>query len=807
MISNTKLELAWDFVNHTDRNVFLTGKAGTGKTTFLHRLKRESLKRVVVVAPTGVAAINAKGVTIHSFFQLPFGPILPENNSQNTSFAKKFSGTKINIIKSLDLLIIDEISMVRSDVLDGIDQVLRRYRDRSRPFGGVQLLMIGDLQQLSPVIKNEEWQVLKNYYSTGFFFGSNAFLESNALTVELTHIFRQESEHFIKILNEIRNNTLTEESKKELDKRYQPKFSSTENEGFITLTTHNYRADNINNRELNLIKGKNFNYKAKIAGNFAEYMFPTHSNLEFKVGAQVMFIKNDSSAEKRYFNGKIGKIVHLDKNEILVRCPNEDVDISARPETWENITYAIDAETKAITESKIGEFTQMPLRLAWAITIHKSQGLTFDKIVVDAQDAFAHGQTYVALSRCKTLDGIVLTTPISEKSIINNEEVTTFNKKTEENQPNENDLKDSRKIFQLNLIDELFSFYSFLFPIGRIVDICYKNSGAVKGNLVEKMSEIKDKGITALLKINTKFQSQIAELTLQSLPENDPAFQERFIKAISYFENYSTQFIRNVLDEVSFSSDNKTITIDIEKHLEAIEALLSIKMYCFKGMAKGFSTADYLNLRAKATLQKEEKLKTKKPKAPTSTEHPLLLEELRNLRTLISVEEEVSPYNVFTQKSLFEMCEYLPTTSKGLGAISDIGKVRLEKYGDKILKVISKYCETTDITSKPEVAKTPRINATAQTSYELFKSGKSIEAIAKERNFTAGTIEGHLSQYLSTGEIEITDLMPKDKYLELKNLMETIPFEGFGDLKNKIDDRFTYGEIRLVSQVLQTSTD
>lgn len=803
MVSNTKLDLAWDFVNHTDRNIFLTGKAGTGKTTFLHRLKKESLKRIVVVAPTGVAAINAKGVTIHSFFQLPFGPILPGNtNSPDSSFAKKFSGTKINIIKSLDLLIIDEISMVRSDVLDGIDQVLRRYRDRNRPFGGVQLLMIGDLQQLSPVIKNDEWQLLRNHYSTGFFFGSKAFLESNALTVELTHIFRQESVHFIKILNEIRNNTLGAESKRELNKRYQPDFSSTNQEGYITLTTHNYRADTINVRELEVLKGKTYTYKSKVEGSFPEFMFPTHSNLEFKVGAQVMFIKNDSSLEKRYFNGKIGKIVFLDKDEIVVRCPNEEVDILTTPETWENITYSIDPVTKAISENKVGEFTQMPLRLAWAITIHKSQGLTFDKIVVDAQDAFAHGQTYVALSRCKTLEGIVLTTPISEKSIINNDEVTSFNRKTEENQPDESDLNQSRRNFQLNLIDELFDFYSFLHPIDRIVDIYHRNNGAVQGNLVEKINDIKDKGITALLKINAKFQNQIAGLTQESHPETDPVFQKRFKKAIPYFEKHATEFIRNLLDEVEISSDNKAITADIEKHLESIETLLAIKMFCFQGLRERFTTTDYLSLRAKAALEKMEKPKSKKKEVPQSLEHPVLFGKLRDLRTALSEEEEVAPYQVFTQKALFEMCEYLPTNTKGLKAISDIGKVRLEKYGTQILKVIQEYCKSKDIASKPQLAMPRKISATAQISYDLFKSGKKILEIAQERNYTTATIEGHLAQYIVSGDIKITELMPEAKYLELKNLMQTISYDGFGDLKSKIDDKFTYGEIRLVSQTL-----
>src|SRR5690554_1669178 len=283
MIENPEIDLAWNFVNYTDRNIFLTGKAGTGKTTFLHRLKTGSLKRMAVVAPTGVAAINAGGVTIHSFFQLPFGPILPESaNAQSNSFSKKFSKKKINIIKSLDLLVIDEVSMVRADLLDGIDQVLRRFRDRSKPFGGVQLLLIGDLQQLSPVIKNDEWQLLKQYYNTGFFFGSNSFQNSNALTIELKHIYRQESEDFIKILNEIRNNSLTHESSEILNKRYIPDFSTQDGAGYITLTTHNNRADRINAAELKKLKEKIFIYEAEVEEKFPEYTYPTHLELKLK---------------------------------------------------------------------------------------------------------------------------------------------------------------------------------------------------------------------------------------------------------------------------------------------------------------------------------------------------------------------------------------------------------------------------------------------------------------------------------------------------------------------------------------------
>ena len=430
MPKNPELDLAWDFVEKTDRSIFLTGKAGTGKTTFLHSLKSNSLKRLIVVAPTGVAAINAKGVTIHSFFQMPFGPILPEGSSfqkKESSFQHKFSKIKINIIKSLDVLIIDEISMVRADLLDGIDQVLRRYRDRTKVFGGLQVLMIGDLQQLAPVVKNNEWELLKPYYNTPYFFSSNAFIESATLNIELKHIYRQDNQRFIKILNEIRNNNLSDDSINELNKRYLPEFSPKQDEGYITLTTHNERANVLNDKELEKLKGKCQSYKAFIQGKFQESSYPTHEKLLLRKGAQVMFIKNDSNPEKRYYNGKIGKIIALDKKEIRVYCQGDLEDIIVTPETWDNVNYTLNPETKEISENSIGSFSQMPLRLAWAITIHKSQGLTFDKAIIDANAAFAHGQTYVALSRCRTLVGIVLKNKIAAESIITDSRVTSFN--------------------------------------------------------------------------------------------------------------------------------------------------------------------------------------------------------------------------------------------------------------------------------------------------------------------------------------------------------------------------------------------
>lgn len=802
---NKELELAWNFVNNTDRNVFLTGKAGTGKTTFLHKLKMDSLKRMVVVAPTGVAAINAKGVTIHSFFQMPFGPILPnEELGQSSGFNRKFSKTKINIIKSLDLLVIDEISMVRADLLDGIDKTLRRYRNRDLVFGGVQLLMIGDLQQLSPVVKENEWLLLKPFYKNAFFFSSLAYQNSHAIPVELKHIYRQDNPKFIQILNEIRTNTLTQSSANELNKRYIPDFTPIEDAGYISLTTHNNKAEATNITELKKLKSKSQTYSASVEGKFPEFSFPNKEELTLKVGAQVMFIKNDSSTEKRYFNGKIGKVILLDKDEVVVKCPDDEFNIITTPEIWENINYTVNAETKAITENKIGSFTQMPLRLAWSITIHKSQGLTFEKAIIDAQGAFAHGQTYVALSRCKSLEGLVLKNKINSNQIISDTNVISFTKEAEENQPDETVLHKSRSTFQLNLVSEIFNYYKFLYPINRVLDIYYKNRGSIEGNLEKSL--ISFKAIIAnLLKVANGFKSQLTTFSeLDEEPEANKIVQERFVKAIKYFYEQTKTNIVEPFKTFSFTTDNKAIEKDISKQLDTIEELIAGKLLYFEGLANGFKTKTFLELRAKSVFLAKEKPKRSKKSVIDGTTNIELFELLRELRHTIAQENDLIHYQVFTQKALYEICETLPTNLKELGQVNGMGKVRVNKYGKEILAVIRSYCDENDIETSNEVEifevpKPKKVKGSTKIiSLELFKLGKPIDQIALERDLNTNTIFGHLASFITSGEVKITDLISETHYKELKAIIPKHKFENLSDLKHQLDDKFSYGEIRLV---------
>lgn len=799
MDKNQELDLALKFIEQTNRNLFLTGKAGTGKTTFLHHIKMHSLKRMVVVAPTGVAAINAKGVTIHSFFQLPFGPILPNTTSAYTDrIQRKFSKTKIDIIRSLDLVVIDEISMVRADLLDAIDEVLRRYKDRNLPFGGAQILMIGDLQQLSPVVKLDEWNVLKSYYQTAYFFSSNAYQKANIVPIELKHIYRQQNEEFISILNEIRNDTLSETSAKHLNNQHNPTFESKDNDGYITLTTHNRKADAINAKKLEQLKSKTQIYTAEINGNFNEKNYPNDEYLNLKVGAQVMFIKNDSSVEKRYYNGKLGTITALEKDRVIVQCSEDDI-INVDVETWENIKYSLNKDTKEIKETLDGSYTQVPLRLAWAITIHKSQGLTFEKAIIDAEEAFAHGQTYVALSRCKTLEGIVLKTPIRSSSIINDKTVNSFNKSVEENLPNSQILQKSKKDFQLNLLSEIFNFHSFLHPTNRLIDIYYNNKTSFKGTIIEPLKTLKDDGVVPLLKVNNSFRDQLLQISVGiNEPEKDEHIQERFSKAIDYFITQVNKHIIPSVESINYTTDNKAVEKDFKKQLQDLEEQLLIKLFVLGKMKDGFSAQKYLKIRAESVLQEMPK-KKRKPLTNGSLKNVKLFEQLSLLRESISVSENIPRFQVFTQKSLYEMCEELPVTSKQLLKINGMGKIRVQKYGEEILEVVQEYCDDNNIETVKDDAELITIKIdTKKVSLDLFKEGLTTKEIAKKRELTVGTIEGHLAYFIENGELEISKIIPKKKLEKAKRIILASKHESLSELKEILGSEYSWGELRII---------
>ena len=817
MKTNKELDLAWDFITKTDRNIFLTGKAGTGKTTFLHKVKELSLKRHVVVAPTGVAAINAKGTTIHSFFQMGFGPILPPEAmgyQGNTPAQKKFNKKKIDIIRSLDLLIIDEVSMVRADLLDGVDQVLRKYKDKTKVFGGVQVLMIGDLQQLSPVVKDGEWNLLRPYYDTIYFFSSKAFRESFTISIELKQIYRQQNQKFIDILNEIRNNNISQNSIAELNKRHIPNFIPDDKDGYITLTTHNHQSNEINNNKLSKIKSDSTNFEAIVEGNFSENNFPTLKTLELKVGSQVMFVKNDSNPEKRYYNGKIGEIIDFEGNTVIVKCPGDLENIEAGTELWENITYTIDNKTKEIKEEVKGSFQQIPLRLAWAITIHKSQGLTFEKAVIDVKSSFAHGQTYVALSRCKTLEGMVLREPIESRSIIHDNTITSFTKNVEENPPSSQDLTNAEKEYQLNLISELFDFAPMHYPINRALQIAYQNQNTLRGNYLDPIKIIKESGVDNLIKIGNSFKSQLT-LLAESVtdPQADSNIQGRIAKGMDYFVKQIEEFIENPLDDLSFSTDNKAVNKDLKEQIKKFNELLKIKEFCFNGLDGKFDSHKYMQLRNDAVFAKIAEPKSVKKEVKVSVNNPLF-EKLRSYRTDTSDYENIPPFQVFTQDTLYDMCSDLPTTPSQLRKVKGMGKIRVEKYGDEIIDIIKTYCDSESIdlskTTSAEIEnvntkKAPKRGETQKESFDMFKSGLSIDEIAKKRELKSSTIESHLANYVADGSLKLSELLGSDKSNEIITAIKSQEYEelSLGEFRLKLDEKYSFGELRMALNSLK----
>ena len=427
------------FINQTNKSIFLTGKAGTGKTTLLKEIIKSTHKSTVVVAPTGIAALNAGGVTIHSMFQLPFGGFIPANSvSQQFSESIKFetkdslrhhfkmSAIKRKVIQNMELLIIDEVSMLRCDLMDAIDFMLQSVRKKRVAFGGVQVLFIGDLLQLPPVIREEEWRTLRQYYKGKFFFHSHVIQANPPLYIELSKIFRQSDATFIDLLNNLRNNKITKENLSFLNQYVQPNFHLKANKGYITLTTHNAKADAINSQSLADLKGKTTQYKASVTGDFPEKIFPLDEILELKVGAQIMFIKNDQSFDKNYFNGKMGVVKAISKDEIWVHFEDENKSIEVEKQEWQNIRYFVNENTKEIEEEVLGTFVHYPIKLAWAITVHKSQGLTFDKAALDVSQVFVPGQAYVALSRLRSLNGLILLSQVQMNGISNDDDVMDY---------------------------------------------------------------------------------------------------------------------------------------------------------------------------------------------------------------------------------------------------------------------------------------------------------------------------------------------------------------------------------------------
>lgn len=721
---NPELDLAWQFVERTGVNVFLTGKAGTGKTTFLRRLKERSPKRMVVVAPTGVAAINAGGVTIHSFFQFPLAPYIPNTSFRGSDEKYRFSKEKKNIIRTLDLLVIDEISMVRADLLDQIDAVLRLHKDKNRPFGGVQLLMIGDLSQLAPVVKESEWALLREHYATPYFFGSLALQQTQHVTIELSHVYRQTDHTFINILNEVRENRLTAESLALLNARVgvslqlsklSENSENSENsefkiqnseltDGTIRLTTHNATANRYNEERMDALKTPRFSFKATVTGNFPETSYPAEETLVLKKGCQVMFLKNDSQGS-RYYNGKLGEVTFVDGSKICVRGLEDNTEVEVEPEVWTNAHYVIDKESKEIREEIEGEFRQYPLRLAWAITVHKSQGLTFERAVLDVNAAFAAGQVYVALSRLRSLEGLVLTAPLSASAVLIDTAVSNYmNMELEQARHTADSLSTLQRDYYLYQLTELFTFRELEWDFRRVLRLIDEHLYKVYPLLLKMYKQADEQFARELTSVSATFYRQYAALVMQSEDyATDKLLAERIHKAAVYFADHLDTLLKPLIERTRLDSDNKEIKERITEAVYALQQSFAQKRHLLaRVVARGFSVTSYLKDKAVGLLNAEQPAKReRKSKAVEKIEvdrnsdikHPKLFHKLRAWRADRAEELGRPVYGVLTQKALIGIVNELPISGRELLRMPGFGKKSLEMFGKEILTIVQEYIE------------------------------------------------------------------------------------------------------------------
>ena len=593
MEQNNELRTAWDFVESTGRSIFLTGKAGTGKTTFLKTIMEHSRKRPIVVAPTGVAAINAGGVTIHSFFQLPFSPYVPGAKVESKF---DFGKEKRKIIASSDLLIIDEISMVRADLLDAIDAVLRRFREHGQPFGGMQLLMIGDLAQLTPVVTPEDERMLKPFYDTPYFFGSKALQQIDYVTIQLSHVYRQQDESFIALLNEIREGHPSAEALVKLNSRCQPTFIPRPEEPYIRLTTHNNLANFYNESELQKLPGRSYQYRAEVNGTFPEYSYPTAETLVLKEGAQVMFVKNDPSGNHNYYNGRIGRVMEASDNRLTVFCEGDAEAIEVEPLEWENTRYTLNEQTREIESEVQGTFKQLPLRLAWAITIHKSQGLTFERAIIDANQSFAPGQVYVALSRCRTLEGLVLASPLDARAVINDERVDSYIAQQEsEAERSIQQLPALKQEYERYLLMLLFDFRAILSMEESMVRIFaeffYHSHASLKQLHDRTLQDLRQR----ILDVAVKWQQKIQTMPIESLRDAD--FLDRVRRSAEYFADQLRDILAKPIElSTKVETNNKQALRRLNNTLPDLkQAWLSRRYLLVKIAEKGFTVENCLH--------------------------------------------------------------------------------------------------------------------------------------------------------------------------------------------------------------------
>ena len=692
-------ETAERYVKSTGRSVFLTGKAGTGKTTFLKYITSTTAKRFIVLAPTGVAAINAGGSTIHSFFQLPLCPYLPDVKELVTEYQmperyRSLRKERIRIIRTLDLLIIDEISMVRADLLDAVDMTLRKYRRNERPFGGVQLLMIGDAQQLSPVVKETERQYMTQVYPSPYFFHSKVLQKLPYVTIELQKVHRQKDADFLDVLNAVREDKLTPRLLDRINSRVgvTPDIAEDGTEP-IRLTTHNVRADEVNSRKLAELPGEFSSYVAEVEGEFPEHSYPAEETLVLKPGAQVMFIRNDS--EGRYYNGKLAKVEKIAKGVVTV-SDSDGMMTDVTPVEWNNSQYELDEDSGEICQKVLGTFRQIPLRIAWAITIHKSQGLTFDKVIIDAGAAFAFGQVYVALSRCRSLEGIFLESAISGSGIYRDVHVSAFNAEIPDVESLTRNIDSEEKGYAYDQYRSVFeldpacSSFRYLLKLWRgVLEDTYPAA-------FDRL-ETANRALRDAAKVADTFRNQISFIE-RSAAEDDSFLRERLLKASGYFLPVIRDARQVCMDAYDLEIDNSQTRKKVKEIMEEILTSLDIVMRSLELFEEGFFDTERLcRIRTECNLHDHTPAKGRKLRRITPSEdgQGIVNEQLKDMlqqwRSDRFKADNVPAFTIMHQSTLMQIAAVIPVTKQELLSIKGFGEARFRKYGEEILAICREF--------------------------------------------------------------------------------------------------------------------
>jgi hypothetical protein len=817
--ANSSFELAAGFIRFTGSSVFLTGKAGTGKTTFLKYCREQGFKNTAVVAPTGVAAIHAGGATIHSFFQLPTMPFIPESKgygAEDTVVDKhallgkvRLNSERKEVINKLELLIIDEVSMVRCDLLDAVDCVMRHVRNKpDAPFGGVQVLLIGDLFQLPPVAGEEVWELLSPYYRTPFFFGSRVMENNPPVYIELEKVYRQRDEGFISLLNQVRNNTLDEKAYRIFESRYMPDFIPAENEKYITLTSHNHKADKINARELDRLSGQPKVFHAELTGEFNEKAYPAEKELLLKIGAQVMFIKNDTDRARRYFNGKIGTVCRLEDDRVFVQCEGDAAVIEVRTETWKNLRYRIDRSTRQVSEEELGSFTQFPLRLAWAITIHKSQGLTFERAIIDAGDSFAAGQVYVALSRCTSLEGMVLKSRIRASGLFTDPQVLAYAQQHRSANP-EKLLEEAQRIRQQEEISELFRFNEWVAQCRELVALTGKHIDALSKSALPWMLDIQ-KIVEQTEDTARKFAPQLSALLLnENTPVKNPVLQERLVAAARHF-TATLEPLEILLKRCPAETDSKIVAQEMNNPIRILYENVHLRRHLLSGIIQGYDQLrfqEHLCSYRKPASEIDLYAAGKTSVSGTGVRSELQ-QLLRRKRDEICKDKNLPLYRVVSNAGIEEMVLCLPQSREELKKISGFGEIKTRQFGDEFLEIVARYCYEHDLhgdmgalpvkEKKKKIPTNKKTGNTRSLSFELFRQGKTISEIAAERKLTVSTIEGHLAVYVESGELKINELVSSAKRETVESAIKMLGTKETKPIYEFCGGLVGYGEIRLV---------